>query len=62
MKNKIFDNITEASKYFHKISRNWVAFFIHEKDSDAYMVLNQDKYDEYSNDPDMNIDLLHMSY
>ena len=60
--NRIFSNRHSASYHFHIVSRNYVAFLVHEKDSDTYMVLNQDLYDEYSKNEDMDIDLLHMSY
>jgi hypothetical protein len=61
LKNKLFSNRHSASYYFHKVSRNYVAYLIHETNSDVYMVINQDLYDEYSKNEDMNIDLLHMS-
>ena len=61
MQNKIFSNIHSAKYYFKNISYNYVAFLIHEIDSDTYIVCNQDLYDEYIGDKDMSICLLHMS-
>ena len=62
MKNKIFSNRHSASYYFKKISYNFVAFLIHQPDSDVYIVCNQDTYDSYMNECELKYDLLRMSY
>jgi len=60
MKNKIFNNKFAATYYFNSVSRNYVAFLIQETSAGVYMVLNQDKYDYYSKEHD--IELIRMSY
>jgi len=62
MNNKIFSNIHSASYYFKSVSYNYVAYLIHERDSNTYIVCNQDLYEEYSQDEDMNVALIRMSY
>ena len=55
MKNKSFLFYKNASLYFNTVSHNYVAFFIHNKEDECYEVIDQDRYDDYDGDFDLDM-------
>ena len=58
MINKSFKLKFHASSYFYEVSQNYVAFFIYNKEDDVYEVINQDRYDHYVNEFDLDMEVL----
>ena len=58
MKNKTFTHYENAMYYFTKVSQNYVAFFIYNKEDEVYEVIDQDLYDDYSGDFDLDMRLI----
>ena len=62
MKNKTFTYFANAKFYFSKVSQNYVAFFIYNKEEEVYEVIDQDLYDEYDGDFDLDMRLIDFSH
>ena len=58
MKNKTFLFYKNAALYFNIVSQNYVAFFIHNKEEECYEVINQDLYDYYDGEFDLDMEVL----
>jgi len=58
MQNKSFKLKFHARSYFYEVCRNYVAFFIYNKEDDVYEVINQDLYDHYTNEFDLDMDVI----
>ena len=58
MINKSFKLKFHARLYFFEVSQNYVAYFIYNREDDTYEVINQDRYDHYTNDFDLDMELL----
>ena len=58
MKNKSFLFYKNASLYFNTVSQNYVAFFIHNKEEECYEVIDQDTYDHYAFEFDLDMELI----
>ena len=58
MKNKSFKLKFHARSYFYEVSQNYVAFFIYNKEDDVYEVINQDRYDHYDAQFDLDMVLI----
>lgn len=58
MKNKSFKTLYFARAYYNQVTHNYVAFLIHNRESDMYEVTNQDLYDHYDAEFDLDMELL----
>lgn len=58
MKNKTFLFYKNAALYFNTVSQNYVAYFIYNREDETYEVINQDRYDHYTNEFDLDMELL----
>jgi hypothetical protein len=58
MKNKTFSFYKNAALYFNTVSYNYVAFFIHNKEDECYEVIDQDMFDHYQNEFDLDMELI----
>jgi len=61
MKNKNFTSLNKAFTYFDMIKLNFVAFLIHNREEDIYEVINQDLYDHYTEEFDLDMELIELS-
>ena len=61
MKNKNFTSLNKAFTYFDMIKLNFVAFLIHNREEDVYEVINQDLYDHYTEEFDLDMELIELS-
>ena len=55
MKNKTFNTIDAAYKYYDVVSQNYVAFLILNREDECYEVINQDLYDHYTFEFDLDM-------
>jgi len=55
MKNKSFNTLESAYKYYDVVSQNYVAFLILNREEDKYEVINQDLYDHYAFEFDLDM-------
>ena len=60
MKNKTFLSQAKARQYFNRISETYVCFFIHNREDDVYEVVNQDLFDHYDQEFDLDYELIDM--
>lgn len=58
MQNKSFTYLSSAKFYFNKVSQNYVAYLIYNKENDMYEVINQDRYDHYDGEFDLDMDVI----
>ena len=58
MKNKSFKTLYLAQAYYNQVSHNYVAFLIHNREDDTYEVVNQDLYDHYDAEFDIDMELI----
>ena len=61
MKNKNFTSLNKAFIYFDMVKLNFVAFLIHNREDDVYEVINQDLYDHYLDEFDLDMELIELS-
>ncbi len=61
MKNKNFTSLNKAFTYFDMVKLNFVAFLIHNREDDVYEVINQDLYDHYLEEFDLDMELIELS-
>lgn len=61
MKNKIFNNLWFAQCYYTQVSQNYVAFLIYNNEDEMYEVINQDLYDHYTNEFDLDMRVIDFS-
>ena len=61
MKNKNFTSLNKAFTYFDMVKLNFVAFLIHNREDDVYEVINQDLYDHYLDEFDLDMELIELS-
>jgi len=61
MKNKNFTSLNKAFTYFDMVKLNFVAFLIHNREDDTYEVINQDLYDHYTEEFDLDMELIELS-
>ena len=58
MQNKTFTYYSNAKFYFNKVSQNYVAYLIYNKENDMYEVISQDRYDHYDGEFDLDMDVI----
>lgn len=58
MKNKSFETLYLARHYYRQVSHNYVAFLIHNKEDECYEVIDQDLYDHYAFEFDLDMELI----
>lgn len=58
MRNKSFETLYLARHYYRQVSHNYVAFLIHNRESDMYEVICQDLYDHYAFEFDLDMELI----
>ena len=51
-----------AKFYFNKVSQNYVAYFIHNLEDEVYEVIDQDRYDDYDGDFDLDMRVIDFSH
>ena len=62
MQNKTFTYYSNAKFYFNKVSQNYVAYFIYNLEDEVYEVIDQDRYDDYDGDFDLDMRLIEFSH
>ena len=60
MKNKAFENYYLALDYFNRITDTYVAFFIYNKEEEHYEVIDQDLFDHYDQEFNLDYELIDM--
>lgn len=60
MKNKAFDNYYLALDYYNRMIDTYVAFFIYNKEKEHYEVIDQELFDHYDAEFDLDYELLAM--
>ena len=58
MKNKAYNDYYLALDYYRRMIDTYVAFFIYNKEEECYEVINQDLYDHYTGEFDLDMELL----
>ena len=58
MQNKSFRTLYFAQAYFNKVSQTYVAYLIHNRENDVYEVINQDLYDHYDAEFDLDMEVI----
>ena len=58
MRNKAYDDYYNALDYFKRITDHYVAFFIYNKERECYEVIDQDLYDHYVNEFNLDMEVL----
>ena len=61
MQNKSFRTLYFAQAYFKAVTQTYVAYLIHNRESDMYEVINQDLYDHYDAEFDLDMELIDFS-
>ncbi len=61
MKNKNFTSLNKAFTYFDMVKLNFVAFLIHNREEYRYEVINQDLYDHYVDEFNLDMELIELS-
>ena len=54
MNNKSFKTLAAAYRYFHFVNQTYVCFLIQNKEDDTFEVIDQELYDHY--DAEFNLD------
>jgi len=62
MQNTTLTYYWNATFYFNKLSKNYVAYSIHILEDDVYEVIDQDLYDDYDGDFDLDMRLIDFSH
>ena len=62
MKNKSFNTYAAAFRAYTIIARTYVCYLIHNREEDIYEVIDEDTYDHYEGEFNLDFDLLHMAY
>lgn len=60
MNNKSFKTLAAAYRYFHFVNQTYVCFLIQNKEDDTYEVIDQELYDHYQNEFDLDMSLIDM--
>lgn len=55
MKNKSFNTLFFAECYYRQVTHNYVAFLIYNNEEEEYEVINQDLYDHYTEEYDLDM-------
>ena len=58
MKNKSFKTLYFAQAYYNQVAQTYVAFLIYNKEDECYEVIDQDRYDHYVNDFNLDMEVL----
>ena len=60
MINKTFNTLAYARRYFNRINQTYVCFLIHNREDDLYEVINQDTFDHYDQEFNLDYELIDM--
>ena len=60
MNNKTFNTLAYARRYFNRINQTYVCFLIHNREDDLYEVINQDTFDHYDQEFNLDYELIDM--
>ena len=58
MKNKSFNTLYFAQAYYNQVTQTYVAYLIHNRESDMYEVINQDLYEHYDAEFDLDMEVI----
>ena len=58
MKNKSFKTLSSAQSYFNRMQDTHVCFLIHNREEGTYEVIDQDLYDHYVQEFDLDMDVI----
>jgi len=58
MKNKSFKTLYFAQAYYNQVNYNYVAYLIHNRESGMYEVINQDLWEHYTEEFDLDMELI----
>ena len=61
MKNKSFNTLWFAKCYYNQVSQNYVAFLIYNNEEEVYEVINQDLYDHYDAECELDMRLINFT-